>query len=181
MNREQALALVKENLKQANLVKHCLAVEACMRAFAQKFGTDEGQWGLAGLLHDLDYDYTVNDPDRHTLMTEEMLRPYQIDGTIIHAIKAHNGKADLASRLDLALYAIDPTSGFITACALMHPDKKLSAVNLERMKKRFKEKAFAKGANREQMAECAKMGVELDEFLGICLTAMQGIGADLGV
>jgi len=181
MNREQALALVKENLKQANLVKHCLAVEACMRAFAQKFGADEGQWGLAGLLHDLDYDYTVNDPDRHTLMTEEMLKPYQIDGTIIHAIKAHNGKADLASRLDLALYTIDPTSGFITACALMHPDKKLSAVNLERMKKRFKEKAFAKGANREQMAECVKMGVELDEFLGICLTAMQGIGADLGL
>lgn len=181
MNREQALALVKENLKQANLVKHCLAVEACMRAFAQRFGEDEERWGLAGLLHDLDYDYTVNDPDRHTLMTADMLKPYGLDETIIHAIKAHNGKADLASRMDLALYTIDPTSGFITACALMHPDKKLSAVNLERMKKRFKEKAFAKGANREQMAECVKMGVEIDEFLTACLTAMQGIGADLGL
>ena len=83
--------------------------------------------------------------------------------------------------MDIALYTVDPTSGFITACALMHPSKKLENVNLKRMKKRFKEKAFAKGASRDQMRECTGMDVELDDFLVTCLTAMQKISDDLGL
>jgi len=181
MNREEALELVKQNLQNENLVKHCLSVEACMREFAKKFGEDEDKWGLAGLLHDLDYDTTVDDPDNHTLKTEEILKPFSMDPDIIHAIKAHNQKAGLDSKMDIALYTVDPTSGFITACALMHPSKKLENVNLKRMKKRFKEKSFAKGANREQMAECTRMDVELEEFLVVCLAAMQGISGELGL
>ncbi len=181
MNRDEALTLVKKNLENPNLVKHCLAVEACMKEFAKKFAEDLDKWSLAGLLHDLDYDSTVNDPAHHTLKTAEMLQGYHLDADIIHAIKAHNHKAELKSRMDIALYTIDPTSGFITACALMHPSKKLENVDLKRMKKRFKEKSFAKGASREQMQECTKMGVELDDFLTTCLEAMQKISTDLGL
>ncbi len=87
----------------------------------------------------------------------------------------------MESKMDIALYTVDPTSGFITACALMHPTKQLESINLKRMKKRFKAPAFAKGASREQMQECTKMGLELDEFLVTCLTAMQGISDQLGL
>jgi putative nucleotidyltransferase with HDIG domain len=181
MDREKALELVKEHLGKDNLVKHCLAVEACMWGFAEKFGEDVEKWGLTGLLHDLDYKYTVDDPDNHTLKTAAMLAEYNLDEDILHAIKAHNAKAPLASKMDIALYTVDPTSGFIIACALMHPSKKLENVNLKRMKKRFKEKSFAKGANREQMQECVNMGVELEDFLVTCLTAMQKIAPQLGL
>jgi putative nucleotidyltransferase with HDIG domain len=181
MNRDEALALINEHLKAENLVKHCLAVEACMKEFAEKFNEDAEKWGMAGLLHDLDYQYTSNDPDNHTLKTAEMLSEYNIDEEIIHAIKAHNSKAPLDSKMDMALYTVDPTTGFIIACALMHPSKKLENVNLKRMKKRFKEKAFAKGASREQMNECTKMGVELDDFLLTCLNALQKIAPELGL
>jgi uncharacterized protein len=181
MNREEALALVNQHLKAENLVKHCLAVEACMKEFAEKFGEDVEKWGMAGLLHDLDYQYTLDDPDNHTLQTVELLEPYNLDEDILHAIKAHNLKAPLDSRMNIALFTVDPTSGFITACALMHPSKKLENVNLKRMKKRFKEKSFAKGASREQMADCVKMDVQLEDFLMTCLTAMQKISDELGL
>ncbi|MGE5343837.1 MAG: HD domain-containing protein [Candidatus Omnitrophota bacterium] len=181
MNRNEALELVKEHLKADNLIKHCLAVEACMRGLAERFGEDVEKWGLAGLLHDLDYQYTYEQPDIHTLKTVEMLVPYAIAPDILNAIKAHNLKAELTSKMDIALYAVDPTSGFITACALMHPSKKLESVDISRMKKRFKEKSFAKGANREQMLECSKMGMELDDFLSLSLHSMQKIAAELGL
>ncbi len=181
MDRTQALELVKKHQPNDNLINHSLAVEACMREFAQKFGEDIQKWGLAGLLHDLDYDYTLNDPDNHTLKTVQMLEEYNLDQDILHAIKAHNDKAPLHSKMDIALYTVDPTSGFITACALMHPSKKLASIDLKRMKKRFKTKAFAKGASREQMQQCEKMGVQLEDFLVTCLTAMQKISRDLGL
>lgn len=179
MNRDEAITLLEKHLENRNLIKHCLSVEACMREFAEKFGEDVEKWGMAGLLHDLDYDYTCNDPDNHTLKTEELLKEYDVGEDIIHAIKAHNKKVKFESKMDITLYTVDPATGFIIACALMHPSKKLENVNLKRMKKRFKEKSFAKGACREQMQECTKMGVELDEFLTTCLGAMQKISSDL--
>ncbi len=181
MDREKALALLQEHLKNSNLVKHCLAVEACMREFAAHFGEDPERWGLAGLLHDLDYEYTVDDPDNHSLKTAEMLAEFGLPGEIVHAIKAHNHKVDIQNNMDAALLTSDPTTGFITACALMHPDKKLKSVDLKFMKKRFKEKSFAKGASREQMRECAAMGFELDAFLLACLNAMEHIDTELGL
>lgn len=181
MDRKKAFELVKKNISNDNLIKHCLASEVCMRAFAEKFDEDAEKWGLVGLLHDLDYDSTFNDPDVHSLKTVEMLKEYNLGDDILHAIKAHNGKAGLDSKMDIAIYTVDPTTGFIIACALMHPSKKLENINLKRMKKRFKTSAFARGASREQMQECTNMGVELDDFLVTCLDAMQKICDQLGL
>ena len=181
MNREQALELVEQHLKNRNLVKHCLAVEACMRDFALHFGEDPEPWALAGLLHDLDYEYTLETPAEHTEKTARMLAGQGVGDEILHAIKAHNLRVEPVSRMDHSLLTIDPASGFIIACALMHPDRKLAGLELPFLKKRFKEKSFAKGASREQMEGCARLGMTLDEFLQLCLGAMQKISSELGL
>lgn len=181
MTRDQALELLQQHLKNRNLVKHCLAVEACMKEFAGHFQQDPQPWALAGLLHDLDYEYTVATPAVHTEKTAELLSEYSLAGEIIHAIKAHNLRVEPRSQMDIALLTIDPASGFIIACALMHPDKKLGSLDVAFLKKRFKEKSFAKGASREQMETCVKLGMTLDEFLQFCLSAMQRIAPELGL
>ena len=181
MNRDEAWTLLGQHLKNRNLLKHSLAVEACMRRLAGRFGEDPEIWGTAGLLHDLDYEYTVNDPESHTLKTAEILDPIGIDSDVLHAIQAHNLRVEPSSKMDIALYSVDPATGFVTACALMHPGKKLQGIDLAFLKKRFKEKSFAKGASREQMGECMKLGVTLDEFLEWTLAAMRGIDSELGL
>ena len=181
MTREQALELLPQHLHNRNLVKHCLAVEACMKDFAAHFGQAPEPWSLAGLLHDLDYEYTVATPAEHTEKTAALLAGFALDDEIIHAIRAHNLRVEPVSRMDLSLLAIDPASGFIIACALMHPEKKLAGLDLPFLKKRFKEKSFAKGASREQMEGCARLGMTLDEFLQLCLGAMQKISSELGL
>lgn len=181
MDRSQALTLLKEHLKADNLIAHSLAVEACMRAFAARFGEDGDLWGLAGLLHDLDYAYTVDQPGLHARKTAEMLAAYKLDERIIQAILGHNDQAERRTPMDHALYAIDPTTGFITAVALMHPSKSIEAAELGRMKKRFKELKFAAGADRSQMAACSRLGLELDDFLITCQKAMQGIHDQIGL
>jgi len=181
MTREEGLTLVQEHLPNRNLQKHSLAVEACMKGLARHFNEDIDQWGLAGLVHDLDYEYTVNTPLEHTVKTAAILRPLGVDEAVIHAIQAHNQVVTPHTRMDIALSVVDPTSGFLIACALMHPQKKLKALEPEFIRKRFKEKSFAKGASRERMAECGQLGLELDTFLGLCLAAMQGIDAELGL
>lgn len=183
MNREQALVLLKENLKNENLINHSLAVEAIMRGLAEKLGEDVEKFGLAGLLHDIDYDATFDDPNRHSLLGAEILEKHGFPEDIVYAVKVHNEVHGLErkSLMDKALYAADPTSGFITAAALVRPDKKLENVELKSLKKRFKEKAFAKGASREQMATCSELGLELDEFLTISLESMKKVADDLGL
>ncbi len=181
MDRNQALQLLKEHLKADNLIAHSLAVEACMRAFARRFGEDEDLWGLAGLLHDLDYTYTLDRPHEHAKETAAMLKTYSLDPRIIQAILGHNNQTERSSPMDHALYAIDPTTGFITAVALMHPSRSIDAAELSRMKKRFKELKFAAGADRDQMASCTKFGVELDDFLTTCQHAMKSIHIELGL
>jgi putative nucleotidyltransferase with HDIG domain len=181
MTRDQALELLQQHLKNRNLVKHCLAVEACMKEFAGHLEQEQEPWALAGLLHDLDYEYTVETPALHTEKTAEMLASYSLAEEIIHAIKAHNQRVEPRSPMDISLLTIDPASGFIIACALMHPDRKLHSLDLPFLKKRFKEKSFAKGASREQMEACGKLGLSLDEFLQLCLAAMQKISTELGL
>ena len=181
MERDKAFSLLNEHLKNTNLIKHSLAVEACMRSMAQRFGEDENEWGIAGLLHDLDYEYTSEDSEMHGIKTAEILKNFDISSEIIHAIKAHNHRVETISKMDIALYAIDPTTGFITAVALMHPSKSLEAANLKRMKKRLKEKSFAKGASRDQISTCEKLGISQDDFLIICRDAMQNIHEVLGL
>ncbi len=119
MTRQEALMLVEKHLQNRNLIKHCLAVEAILEHLAEKFSQDRKLWSLTGLLHDLDYQYTLNEPEKHTLITEEMLQPYNIDDRIVYAIKAHNMRVEPKSLLDWALYCSDPVSGFIVAAVLM--------------------------------------------------------------
>ncbi len=181
MNREEALELVRQHLKNRNLVKHSLAVEACMRAVAARLGQAETKWALAGILHDLDYELTEKSPELHTTETVRILGGLGIDSDIIQAIQAHAGRVSCQSPMDWAIFSIDPLTGLIIAATLMHPTRKLKDVDLEFVKRRYKEKSFARGARREEIEECRHLGLDLDEFLSICLAAMQGISSDLGL
>lgn len=181
MNREEAKSLVYEKVANKNLRKHILAVEAVMRRLARHFNEDEDKWGLAGLLHDLDYEVTVDDPDNHTLVTEKWLAEYNLQPEIIRAIKAHAGRIEPESRMELAIFAADPTTGLIVAGALMHPSKKLANLDVDFLRRRFKEKRFAAGARREDIQTCSKLGLSLEEFLQLCLEGMQSISDDLGL
>lgn len=181
MDREIALKLVRDKVKQENLVKHILAVEAVMRRLAEHFNEDPDRWGMVGLLHDLDYSETMDDPDRHTRLTEEWLRDYpEIDGEMIHAIHCHAEHAECRSKMDWALYATDPTTGLIIAAVLMHPSKKLSELQVKSVRKRFKDKRFAAGARRDAIAKCSELGLELGEFLDLALQGMRRISDNLG-
>lgn len=179
MNRERALSLVCENVPQDNLVKHMLAAEVVMRSLAQRFCENEDEWALAGLLHDLDYNDTFDKPDLHALRTAEMLEGEDISYKVVEAIKAHNDKAPRETLMAKALYAVDPLTGFLVACALMAKEKKIANVNVEFALRRFKEKAFARGANREQILTCEEFGVTLEEFLKTGIESLQKISKEL--
>lgn len=181
MDRDEALALVKQHLKNKNLVKHSLAVEACMKALAQRLGEDVEKWGMAGILHDLDYEITEKSPELHTTETVKILEELAIEPDIIHAIKAHAAMVPCQAKMDYAIFSIDPLTGLIIAATLMHPSKKLQEVDLGFVKRRYKEKSFARGAKREEIEQIQEIGIELDEFISICLGAMQGIDKDLGL
>ncbi|HEY3374985.1 MAG TPA: HD domain-containing protein [Candidatus Aquicultor sp.] len=181
MNRDTALALVKQNVKNKNLIKHMLATEAIMRALAEHFKEDVDEWGLAGLLHDLDYDETFDRPDVHGLRTAGMLEDTDVAPEVTHAILAHAVKVPIESLMDKTLYATDPLTGFLVACALMTSDKKMASTTVDFALRRFKEKAFAKGASREQMASCESFGFTLDEFIGLGIQAMTAAAGDIGL
>ena len=181
MNRDQAYKLSKSKFSNKNLFKHVLAVEAVMRGLAVHFNEDVDKWGLAGLLHDLDYEETIDDPDRHTLVTEEILKEYDLDPEIIEAIKCHNDKSPRTKLIGKAIYAADPVTGLIVAAALMHPDKKLKSVEVSFILRRFKVKRFAAGANREQIQSCTDFNLSLELFLDIALKSMQVIDKELGL
>ena len=190
MDREQALKLVKEKIKNKNLVSHCLAVEAIMRRLAEELnerdgssGFDEDKWAITGLVHDIDYDETVKEPDKHSLIGAEVLKDLGFTDDIVYAVKVHNQMHGLPFKndLDKALYAADPISGLIVAAALIRPEKKLNAVNAASVLKRFGEKAFARGANREQIMACEELGINLEDFIKIALESMQKIDQELGL
>jgi putative nucleotidyltransferase with HDIG domain len=181
MTREEALEILKQHLHNKNLIKHCLAVKQCMKAMAKRLGGNEETWELAGLLHDLDYELTEKSPELHTKETVKILEKYNLPAEVIQAIQAHAGKVPCETAMDWAIYSIDPTTGLIIAATLMHPEKKLKAVDLEFLKRRYKEKGFARGAKREEIEKCVNLGLSLDEFLSICLQAMQDIDQELGL
>ncbi len=183
MNRDEALAAVKAQVSNANLIKHMVAAEACMRALARRFGEDEQKWALAGLLHDIDYDSAGSDPARHSLVGAEMLEKMGVDPDVVYAVRVHNDCHGLprVSPMDKALHAVDPLTGLIVASALIHPSKKLAAIDLGFVISRYHEKAFARGARREQIALCSELDMELSDFMSVCLEAMQQHAAELGL
>lgn len=181
--RDRLVAEVKDRIKTKNLFKHILAVEAVMRKLACHFGEDEERWGAAGLLHDIDYEETKNDPEKHSLLSGEIAEEMGYDQEIVDAVVAHNhihGKPR-NTLMAKALYSADPLTGLIVASALISPAKKLSGIDTKFVLNRMAEKSFAKGANRDIIRTCSDMGLSLEEFVGMGLEAMQGISKDLGL
>ena len=184
MEREKAINLLQENIKNKNLIKHCLAVEAGMIALAQYFEQDEDKWGLCGLLHDIDYEKTKDDFHQHSKIGSEMLRNLGVDKDICDAVLTHNEIHGIEPQTLMAkvVYCLDPLTGLIVAATLVLPSKKLSDLSAESVLKRFKEPAFAKGANREIIKKCETLlDTDLEEFVKITLGAMQSIADNLGL
>jgi len=175
----EALELIKKYVKNKNLIKHMLATAACMKELAKKFKMNEKKWELAGLIHDTDVETT--DKQTHGYKTAEILKNYGVDPEIIQAILVHADKAKPERLIDKVLRAVDPLTGLIVACALIHKDKKLNSISPEFVLKRFKEKRFAAGADRNVIKSCEKFGLPLKEFVEICLKAMQNISDKLGL
>lgn len=199
MTRDEAYKLMTEMLQNKNLQKHGLAVEAIMRSLCRYLKDrsasqdvplepgefDEEEWGIVGLLHDADYELIEKDPKRHTLVTEEKLREIgDVSERVINGIKAHHDgiKETRDNLMEKSVYAADELSGLITAVALVRPDRKLSSVTVESVMKKFPQKSFAAGANREQILACEKeLNIPLEEFVPIALKAMQSIAQELGL
>lgn len=183
MTRDEALVLLKSYVKNKNLIKHMLAVEAVMRHVAKRLDQSDEDFGLAGLLHDIDYDQTADDPAAHSVVGAEILEKAGLPQHIVHAVKAHNHHHGIQRHtlLDKALYAVDPLTGLIVAAALIHPDKKLASIDSDFVLNRFREKSFARGANRETIATCESLGLSLEEFVSIGLAAMHSIAREIGL
>jgi putative nucleotidyltransferase with HDIG domain len=183
VDRNQALDEVKKRISNPNLIKHMIATEAVMRALAQRLGGDEKEWALAGLLHDIDLDECQENMSVHSQRSSEIASEFGCSGDICRAILTHNETHGIPPKsvLERALFCADPVTGLVTAAALVRPEKKLAAVELKSLSKRFKEKIFAAGANREQIASCSTLGISLEEFLDLSLKAMQGVAEELGL
>lgn len=182
-NRDEALAIVREYVKNENLVRHMLAVEAAMRAYAQELGEDVEIWGLAGLLHDFDWEVHPS-LEEHPQDGAPILSERGVPELVVRAIQSHANHTGVAreTQMQKALYACDEITGLITAVALVRPSKSIHDVKVKSIKKKWKDKAFAAGANRDEMLESVEdFGVDLWEHAGKVLAAMQSIAADLGL
>jgi len=183
MTREEALDSIRANVENGNLIKHMLATEAIMRAIARLLGEDEEEWGLAGLLHDIDMELTHGDMQTHSKLGADLAREIGASEAVGHAILCHNEVHGVPreSKLDKALFCADPLTGLIIAAALVRPDKKLASLEAESVIKKFKQKGFAAGVHREHITLCSEIGVEFDSFIEMGLTAMKVIADDLGL
>ncbi|OIO13526.1 phosphohydrolase [Candidatus Gottesmanbacteria bacterium CG11_big_fil_rev_8_21_14_0_20_37_11] len=187
MTREEALEMLHSHMQNTNLRRHCYAVEAVMRVLAKHFGEDEESWRIAGLLHDADYELTKSDTTKHVVTVVAWLRETNVKEEIIQAIYAHgwkfvDGCPEPQNKMEWSLYCCDELTGLLVAVALVRPDRKLSSVNLKSVMKKWGNKAFAAGANREQITLCEeKLGIKLEDFIEISLKAMQSIAQDLGL
>lgn len=155
-----------------------------MRALAEYFDEDKEIWGMTGLLHDIDYEETKNEPAKHSLVGAEMLEKLGVNKEIVEAVKTHNEIHEIApqTRMAKAIYCVDPLTGLIVASTLVLPSKKIADLTAENVLNRFKEKGFAKGANREIIAKChTLLDLTLEDFTKICLEAMKKISNELGL
>ena len=183
MERKQLLDSVRTNVENENLIKHMLATEAVMRALAKRLDDDEEEWGLTGLLHDIDVELTGGDMSEHSKLGSDLAQELGATEAMAHAILTHNEAHGVSreTKLDQALFCADPLTGLIVAAALIRPDKKLAGLEAKSVLKRFKEKGFAAGASREQISECSQLGLGLEEFVELGLKAMKGMASDLGL
>jgi putative nucleotidyltransferase with HDIG domain len=183
MNRNEALAIVNQYVKNPNLVKHMLAVEAAMRFYARKFGEDEEKWAVTGLLHDFDWEIHPT-MEEHPLAGEPILREHGVSEEIIRAVLSHADHTGIPREtlMEKALFACDEVTGLITAVALVRPSKALYDLKVKSVKKKWKDKSFAAGANRQEMEQGAEeLGIELWEHVGNVIQAMDAVADDLGL
>lgn len=183
MNREAAWSLLCEYTQSESLRKHMLAVEACMRAYASKYGEDPDKWGVTGLLHDFDYEKYPT-PEEHPFVGNKILEEKGCPEDVRRAILSHADYSGVKreSNMEKALYACDELSGFITATALVKPSKSLAEVDAKSIRKKMKDKAFARSVNRGDIINgAADMGVDLDAHIGFCIEAMKQIAGELGL
>lgn len=182
MNRQAAWELLCEYTKNENLRKHALAVEVCLRAYADKFGENTEEWGVVGLIHDFDYEMYPNAPD-HPLKGSEILAEKGYPEEFRRAILGHADYTGVPrdSRLAKVLFACDELAGFITACSLVRPDR-IRSLAAKSVRKRMKDKAFARSVSREDILKGAEeLGIPLDEHIAFCIEAMRSIGETLGL
>ncbi len=181
--RKNALKLLNDNIQNTNMIKHCLASEAVMRAIALKLNKDQEEWAMAGLLHDIDVEITHADPYKHgpfaAVMLDGLLSTEAIDAIVMHNEMA-TGK-ERTTVFQHALAAGETITGLIMATAMVYPDKKLASVKTKSITKRMKEKAFAASVKRENIMECELIGIPINDFAEMALAAMQGISDELGL
>jgi putative nucleotidyltransferase with HDIG domain len=184
ITREEALKLMENYLQSESLRKHSYATEAVMRAMAEKLGHDPELWGIVGLLHDLDYNETKDQPSLHGLKTAEILKEKGVASEVVEAIKAHNAEAlgmERKTDLDIGVTCSESITGMVIATTLVYPDKKISSVKPSSIIKRMKQKEFARSVNRDLIRKCEDLHLSLEEFAGLSLKAMGAISDLLGL
>jgi putative nucleotidyltransferase with HDIG domain len=183
MTRRIALEILHEYTKSESLRRHALQVESCVAAYARRFGEPEELWRVTALLHDFDYEMFPNAPD-HPMKGEAILAARGVAGEVRRAILSHANYSGVSrdSRLEKALFACDELSGFISACALVKPSRKVSEVDAKSVRKKMKDKAFARSVSREDIVNgAAELGVDLDEHIAFCIAAMQQDAESIGL
>ena len=184
-DRDTALEKLKEKVSTDWLVKHCIAAGAVMHAVAERLGGDPDAWEVLGIMHDVDFEETKDDPQRHTILAGDWLREWGFDEAAVKAVLAHNEMAGHGyareSTLELALSASESITGLVVATALVMPDKKLASVKPKSVRKRMKEKAFARKVSREEILQCEEIGIPLADFCELAVGAMQGVSDELGL
>jgi putative nucleotidyltransferase with HDIG domain len=184
ITRDAALNLLREHLKNDRLIDHCKASEVIMRKLAEQFGEDVDLWGLAGLLHDLDYEMVSEDPARHGAVAADILTQKGVNSKIVNAIRMHNAEGlglERSALMEHALTCAETITGLIVATALVYPDKKIASVKPSSVTKRMKTAHFARAVNRERIMECEKIGLQLNAFVTLSLEAMSRIADELGL
>ena len=186
ITRDQAWKLLTERMQNQNLRRHCLSVEVVMRALAKRFKANENKWAIVGLLHDGDYEFTKDDPGNHAKLMANWVRGLgETDQELLEGIESHGwfhqGKLP-QTQMQWSLFCCDELTGLIVACALVQPSKKLADLSVDSVLKKFPQKSFAAGAKREDILQCeSSLGIKLEEFIKIALSAMQSIASEIGL
>jgi putative nucleotidyltransferase with HDIG domain len=181
MNIEQARGFAREKTEKETTYRHLVSVEGVMRRLGRHFGEDEHRWALTGLFHDLDQDQTADDPGRHAYLAAEWLREAGTDGEVVNGVLAHAHSEYQSDRMSRAIVAADAVAGLLVAAALVRPEKS-AGMKVSSVKKKLKEKAFAPGVNRDEIALAQDhLGLSLEEFIGLGIEGLQEVAPDIGL